>query len=1077
MNKVPDLVDNDEVSLKSVLTTLLRGEQVSLSIVTAYFNLKAMEELNEVIENLTSLRLLLGTEQDQQFVADKRLFFELDEAQSLGEAGVEAAIKRWEAFLKQDKVQVRLFRKGFLHGKAYLVEGVPLLGTVGIVGSSNFTGAGLATNRELNAVLKQESAVQKLKEWWEACFTEAEDYKSSLLETLLPFTTDYSPYEIYIKVLYEAYKDRFAADGKPGVKPSPIFLTDFQRVGYMAAKDIIEHYRGVLIADSVGLGKTYIALRLLDDYAYHARETALVICPAQLRDTLWQPLLQSHAIPHRIESMEFLSQSDAPISEMAQYKVIVVDESHNFRNSATNRWENLFHILSHGDGDKKLILLTATPVNNSVFDFYHQVRLITRDAQGLFADAGIPNLLGYFRRAEENKEALYELLEAIAVRRSRQFIRRNYPHATIDGQPVRFPDRKLHRIDYSLQKSYSGLYDEVASAIANLFLAPYEVDTYRKEVTGLRLSLLFDEKGQQESLHGWLITSLHWDKRSAQDFLMRLGRQTALAHIMRVLYLKRLESSVQALRISLNRQLGFQKAFLKALNAARLLDVHSYRRWLAQEGSDELLEEEVNLDALIASLPMLDANAYDLDALSIAVQADVQTLNELCGKLDQLTSAEDDKLRQLKHLLSSQLKGKKVVVFTYFRDTARYLHRHLGGNKEWLDQQATPREKQQIEEFLRQFGHQQISVVDSGVKPDERRDRVFRFAPRTHKHNEIVGTERELDLLISTDVLSEGQNLQDAEVVINYDLHWNPVRMVQRVGRIDRIGSPHETLHLCNFFPEDALESLLGLMERLWQKLSAINRTVGLDASVLGETPNPMDFNALERIRKNDASVLDELSSDNELNIGEFLLQDLLDFLQMAGEERIQQIPLGKGIGKDGKGRRGVFAAFHHPHTGRHHFLFYDLRASEGSPFVEGIEAIRLARSLPDEPSVPVPVSLNAYDIITTLRRHLLTRLNQVVHRLPHLLSPQNHVVNWLQSMPPSQKRNALLGYFSRPLSNLALKDLRQLWRANRSLPADKLLALFTQFAGTHPQPSVPTPPASDQGEKDLELVGWIALV
>ncbi len=1053
--KLPDLVDNRDEKLGYLLRNLIGGN-TALSVVTAYFNVAALKEL-EGFQDLRDLRLLLGTEQDQPFVLDQRLFQEIDGRSAQGQGDLPDILRKIVKFFQQDKVQVRRYSEGFLHGKAYLIEDVPVLGAVGIVGSSNFTGAGLTTNLELNAVLKQESAVRELRHWFEDFWEESEDYKAELLKILTRFTKSYIPHEVYIKIIYEAFKDQLRQkdlEGEEG-QPSPVSLADFQNDGYLAAKEISEHYRGVLIADSVGLGKTFLALRLLDDYAYHARETALVICPAQLSDALWRPLLRSHAIPHQLISMEQVGQSDFPMDEYVGYRTIVVDESHNFRNSSTNRWENLFRFLSSGDQDKKLILLTATPVNNTVFDLYHQLRLVSRDIPDFFVEAGIPNLSGYFKVAEENRDSLYEVLEAVAVRRSRQFIKKNYPDATIDGKPIHFPERRLHRKEYSLQASYEGFYEEIGRSIENLNLAPYQPDIYRREVLSSQMDIF-------ENLKNQLVRD-GWSEKKAQDYVMSLGRQTALVHIMKVLYLKRLESSTEALRISLKRQMKFQQAFLKILDAGRLLDSWYYRRWLQQESTDDLSEVEIpDADSILNQLPEVNADKYNLEAIRKSVKADIDTLNSLYERLENLTASRDDKLRQIKQLLAGDLNGRKIIVFSYFRDTARYIYHDLCEDTD----------------FQKLLGHNRISIVDSEVKPMERIDRITRFAPISNDHQEVKGTELEINLLISTDVLSEGQNLQDADTVVNYDLHWNPIRMVQRVGRIDRIGSPHQFINVYNFIPEDALESLLGIMERLYRKLQDINRTVGLDSSVLGETPNPMDFNTLRRIAQEDEEVLDELESENELNIGEFLRQELLDFLQSKGEEALKGMPIGimMGTGKDGDGRHGVFASFRHTKTDQHYWLFYDLDAPEGKRIIDGkLEAIRIARSRPEDKRVEP--EFDVQEIIARLKRHLLSRLNQIAHRFPKLPSPQNHIVNWLQTMTPSAERNQLLSYFGRPLSGPDLKELKRLWRENKSKGLDEVYQSVKAFSEQHPQPVLSAPQRTGEVRiEDLELIGWVAL-
>ncbi len=1072
MNVIPDLVDNTKHKLAEVLRhTLAQSQDPRLDVVTAFFNLKGLEVLEPALHRLTALRLLLGKEQEREFVVGERLLAELEDAMARAETTA-PEIQRWRDFLAQNSVAIRRYAKTFLHGKAYIVHGVPALGAIGIVGSSNFTGAGLTTNRELNAVLKQSSAVQELQNWFETHWVEAEDYKAELLALLENFTRIYTPYDIYIKVLYEALRDQLDQDlGEKDARPSPIALADFQHDGYLAAREILENYGGVLIADSVGLGKTYLALRLLDDYAYRERQTALIVCPAAIKETVWRPLLQRFAIPYEMVSMEEVSRREFPVDDYARrFRIIVVDESHNFRNPGTNRWANLFHLITKGEPDKKVILLTATPVNNTVFDLYHQLRLITRDNRRFLLIAGIQDLWEYFRRAEENKDALYEVLEALAVRRSRHFIRQNYPRAEIDGRPIQFPERELRTVRYSLKDTYGpDLYRRIASTIESLLLAPYQVETYRKELIEARRRWarplpLFDFErpdGSEESAVQRLQEALGWTREQAHEFLMTVGRQTAMAHILRVLYLKRLESSVEALRISLRRLVRFLEKFLQAMEAGRLLSSEDFRRWVQMEASDDTDEEEEgeSFEAFMATLPGLPADRYNVEGLRAAVKADLEAIRSVLKELEQERS--DAKLDVLKQLLASdELRGRKVVVFSYFRDTARYIYRSL------VEEKGIP--------------DRRIAIVDSGVKPTERTERIQRFAPRANGQPDLP-PEAEIDLLISTDVLSEGQNLQDADVIINYDLHWNPVRMVQRVGRLDRLGSPHERIYVYNFFPEEELEELLRLLQRLYEKLDAINRTVGLDASILGETPNPMNFNILRRLEREDRGALEELEAESELTVGEFLKQDLLRFLKEVGEERLKRIPLGVGTArKRPDGPRGFFAAFRNPRTNQHHWLFYD---EERDRIVDRrLEAIRPIRCLPSEPAVPLPEGFDPRPLIRKLRRHLWDRIRAATLAPTRLPSPQRQIVNWLRAQSPSADRNRLLQYFeSRPLAGPDLKELRRLWRMRGTLSPGKWVERLLAFMETHPLP--PPGPAEAQDpltpaqEEELECIAWMRIL
>ena len=1070
MPTIPDLIDNGKHQLADVLRDVLaQSQNPRMDVVTAFFNLKGLEVLKPEVHKLEQLRLLLGKEQEQAFVVGERLLSELENDTAHGETTAHE-IESWRALLSRDLVEVRRYEKTFLHGKAYIVHGVPALGAIGIVGSSNFTGAGLTTNRELNAVLKQSSAVNELQTLFDALWNDAGDYKAELLRLLERFTRTYTPYEIYIKVIYEALSDKLEQElGEKDGKASPIVLADFQHDGYLAAKEILESYGGVLIADSVGLGKTFLALRLLEDCAYRERQTALVICPAAVEDTVWRPLLRRYAIPHELISMERVSQRDFPADEYAdRFRVIVVDESHNFRNPDTNRWPNLFKIVSQGDTEKKVILLTATPVNNTVFDLYHQLRLITRDNRRLLLSAGIPDMWEYFRRAEKSKDALYEVLEALAVRRSRQFIHRNYPEAEIDGFKVHFPKRELHTVRYSLKETYGpSLYQKIADAIENLLLAPYQVETYRRELIEARrrrvkqLSFFETLEENSEGMVERLQNALGWSQQQAHEFLMTIGRQTALAHILRVLYLKRLESSVEALRISLQRLYDFLRFFLGALEKGRLLSGEDYRRWLQIESSDEEGAEGVaDLESFLDSIPELDTDRYDINSLCTAVKADLRSLESILAELE--FNRPDDKLEKLKELLASEpLQSKKIAVFSYFKDTARYIYRRL----------------QNDENIPEKLKYRRLEIVDGEVRPSERAFRIIKFAPVANGKPNMPADEQ-IDILISTDVLSEGQNLQDADVIINYDLHWNPVRMVQRVGRLDRLGSPHEVIRIYNFFPEEELEELLGLVNRLNDKLDAINRTVGLDASILGEKPNPMDFNILRRLEGEDLATLQELEEESELTVGEFLKQDLLRFLRELGEEKLKHIPLGVGTAlKREQGPRGFFAAFRNPMTNQHHWLFYN---EEKNRVVEGrLEAIQHIRCEASEPAAPLPEGFDPRPHIGKLRRHLWNRIRAAALAPGALPNPQHQVVNWLHALPPSAERNRLLQYFeARALTGPDLKELRRLWRERSGLTHGEWMKNLIEFAESHPHPpsaiSQKESSLAPEREEDLECIAWV---
>jgi superfamily II DNA/RNA helicase len=279
------------------------------------------------------------------------------------------------------------------------------------------------------------------------------------------------------------------------------------------------------------------------------------------------------------------------------------------------------------------------------------------------------------------------------------------------------------------------------------------------------------------------------------------------------------------------------------------------------------LGESEEARAFLETLPTLDAALYDLARLRRDVRLDIAALRTIWRHIAEITPRQDAKLARLTELLEGDVRGRKVLIFTYYKDTARYLYRQLCSDEP------------EAAAWRARAGLPHIRRMDSGADARQRAELVARFAPLANHRLDIAGSEQEIDIMISTDVLSEGHNLRDCGVLINYDLHWNPTRMLQRAGRIDRIGSGFETLWILNMFPDAGLEALLGLVESLTRKINEIDRSGLLDASVLGEIVHPQNFNTLRRIAEEDGSVVEEQEQFAELVSSEFLLQQLKERL------------------------------------------------------------------------------------------------------------------------------------------------------------------------------------------------------
>jgi superfamily II DNA or RNA helicase/HKD family nuclease len=943
---IPFVIDNQQYTMAEVLNGLLaehRGR--SLDIATAYLNVGGWQLLRTGLEELGNLRLLLGDEpetgldlglREQGAKAVKGLIREL--ANSSFNEKTLRLVEDLIAFLRQEHVQVRLYQKGFLHAKCYLFYdggGFARFEPVAaIVGSSNFTHAGLLSNRELNlshranltaqeidgpqvrglleleqsatlATLNEQQrvtaanlpgvlAINQLAEWYEQQWQAARDFKDELIDLLDGSKfgrKEYTPYQVYMKAIFEYFRDELENSEQEQNTRSAVDLSEFQEDAVRKARKILARYDGVMIADSVGLGKTWIGKKLLEDYAYHLRYKAVVICPATLQK-MWNDELKRASIAAHIITQELLGREECDYSDLLDADIVLIDESHNFRNRNAQRYENLERLLAGNQrrgrlsGErKKIILLTATPINNTVFDLYNQICLITGGDRSFFAAAGIGDLLRYFQaarhatRADESSIALFNLLEEIVIRRTRPFIKQAYPNATIKGQPIHWPERRLRTVRYDLEATYRGIYDRIVAAIEGLTLAPYQLETYKKQ--GVRRDR-FEE-----------------------------GREEALVGIFKSRYLKRFESSVDAFRISVRRALEFLETFESYILEGKVLDSSSFQkamRFLSTEDEEDdatmpgsrsdALDAHVEARRFIDTLPTLDATLYDLKRLHRDVRKDVDALREVWHAISAITPLNDAKLTRLKELLAGDLKGQKVLLFTYYKDTARYLYRQLCSDEP------------EAVQWRAQAGNPHIRRMDSGADARERASLVAHFAPRANHREALIGSDKEIDVLISTDVLSEGQNLQDCGILINYDLHWNPTRMVQRAGRIDRIGSSFETLHILNMFPDDGLEKLLGLVESLSQKIAVIDQNGLLDASVLGEVVHPQNFNTLRRIEEEDNQVIEEQEQFAELVSSEFLLQNLKGLLDDNMRAMLESLPDGIHSGLLRQHARGVFFYF-----------------------------------------------------------------------------------------------------------------------------------------------------------------------
>lgn len=839
--------------------------------------------IQDELNGVNKFRLLLGkvpeieTDQTLGDMLKEKLLNEIEDFDFT--KSNDELVSSFIEFLKRDDVEIRLFEK-FLHGKTYIFE------DRAVSGSSNFTAAGLTRYGELNQWGMRSIADYLRKEWFEKFWGESKDFKYELIRLLEDSrfgSHEYTPYEIYIKSLYELQKDDIIPQDKVDDNESYVNLAEFQEDAIFRVISRLNKYGGVIVADSVGLGKTYIALKVIENLHLESRKNrTLVICPAQIRDLIWKKELKDKILPDYVISQEEIGSDDylykvkdAVADKLDEIELIVVDESHNFRNPMSKRWEHLFELINDHitqEGKKpKILFLTATPINNSPWDLYWQIMLLISMDRAAFIKENIPDLFEFFKKVDHDPTILNDLLNEISIRRTRYYIKKNYPNAYVgndENKKIIFPERVLENINYELDKTYKGMYKEISNIISDeLTMAYYKMLEYRKS----------ELKTEEEKL--------------------QLGRMISIGGIFRTILLKRLESSVDSFRISIKRQLNFLENLKSALNAGKVLGKSDFNKLLSKfesvttEDIEEYIDQFESLEGV--KLSPFKKEEYRSEELFEDINTDITLLKRILKKVDKIKPEDDSKLNVLKDKLLELSKDGQILLFAYYADTLNYIYDEISKDDRFNDLNIK-------------------AISSSGLtskNPSQRKIIVNNF------------TEGKINILLSTDVLSEGQNLQSAKYLINYDLHWNPTRMVQRAGRIDRIGSPYEEIYVYNFFPENELEELLRLINILQRKIKNINESLGLDGTILGEKINPKVFGIIRAIKDKDESVFDELEGDTFAG-GEKFYQPLKDFMQEKTAEEIDKIPYGVHSGLKNDAIAGIFLYYKYAEDFHYWYLY-----------------------------------------------------------------------------------------------------------------------------------------------------------
>ena len=844
----------------------------AIDIATGYFEIGALLTLEDKWHSVEKIRILMG---DEVSLRTKRAFVqglqkinerldnsvETEKNQNDFLTGVPAIVEA----IRSGQIECRVYRKDKFHAKAYLTHGrAAVVGSFGLVGSSNFTYPGLTDNVELNVQIRGPE-VGLLQDWFEQHWNQSEDVSADLLRTLERHTREYTPFEVWIKALDEFMRGHELTPDEWDRGQSKVFpiLARYQQDAYKNLLQIADRFGTAFLCDGVGLGKTFVGLMLLERMVVREGRRVVLFAPKAAREDVWERAIQRY-LPHLNSGfVNFVLYNHTDLQRKGHWRrdieltlrdadVILIDEAHHFRNPGIkgegekepSRYRLLQQYLQSSERPKQLFLLTATPVNNSIHDFRHMIELAGNET--VFASQlGIHNLRAHFNQLEKHllgkapntdqlelefgieifaaEQALRtdRIFDAVVVQRSRGYVKESQRQQ--NASETLFPEREAPRVvAYNLKATYGKLLAAVEQAFnkkAPLF------------VLGIYYPLAY-----------WKGDSTSQPPGSFDE-----GRQKQVVTLIRTLFLKRFESSARAFEGSCWRLMQKLLAWVTVHshndhNKRRLerwkikhgalinyTQSHNHELWPDEADEDEV-EEFLSEDHL-AAVEELDSDLYKIDEILDDTYDDLDQLGEFLNLLSDAKPERDDKLKALIKLLKtdSVLKKEKVIIFSEFADTARYLEHQLG-----------------------QAGLDGICRIDGGSSQKQRSDVIRRFSPY---YNETSSAElaadgkQEIRILIATDVLSEGLNLQDATRLINYDLHWNPVRLMQRIGRVDRrmnaeiearIIADHPErkaqrgkIAFWNFLPPDELDEILRLFQRVTHKTLLISRTMGIEGRKL----------------------------------------------------------------------------------------------------------------------------------------------------------------------------------------------------------------------------------------------------
>ena len=1183
--KPPPFIDNQSgQTMAKAIKQSLKNEREQgnktkeLQIATAYFNPQGLNLIASEVKHLESVKLLLGSDPASELFRKEKLpgdphnFFELQIEKNiltLDEAikkerndlpfniDIDNSIRNLLDFLNSNKIEVRRYTKRFLHAKAFLFlgENRKLL-----TGSSNLTLAGLQNNLELNLGIDDSELLERLQDWYKELWDDAEPYDLSSIYNEL--YEEHSPYEIYLIVLWQLYGAELIDEAKD--EESDIKLSRFQKHGVNRALRILDKYHGVMIADGVGLGKTYTGLAIMQTFV-EKKERVLVLCPAALCN-MWDGVLSDSQLFSEVisynkfrDDSQFGGVNDYLKRNIEEYALVVIDEAHNYRSEDTDNSKALRELLRRR---KKLVLLTATPVNNGIMDLRILLSYFLKQDASL-SDEGITSLMERFKTADSiepgklNPDILYPIIDSTTVKRPRNFVKEFYSNDTLedkDGQPftITFPKPIPKKVTYELSELNPNFFDELKDILMpetgepKLTLARYKADNYLKgkkrlvRIRGLRsdikiitnveldlsdqFSFLFqaindnplglvleeafkglkvikiDKKISFDVEIGDVIKSINGKKtrdlkeiKTVLSNTLSISQENAASGLLRSNLLKRFESSINSFSLTLERLANSYKFFIEAIDKGKV----PLREYFQEFSFNDDNDNDIDL-LLVNENIMEDISHYDIERFKFDLENDLQILINIQKEIS--TNKTSSKLIELKSILKSIIQKaeedsideedarqkRKVMVFSYFEETTDWIKTYL--EEAIIDDSELAPYKNRL-------------VVVSGKTKDwegfSKDEAIKRFTPISMEAKE--GTEDKYDLMICTDVLAEGLNLQQCRNIINYDLPWNPMRLVQRHGRIDRLKSPHNEVYMYSFFPDNRLDDLLQLEQRIRNKIAIASASIGVEVSpIVDGSQSEIIFSdsikEIQKIYEEDASIFEKGGTDNVTQTGEIYRAELRRAINQNGID-IQALPkrIGSGLRKSLSGghESGFFfcakVAFRdHDETKIKTLLRFvprELLEDEDDNIVSELATCLRIIECSSESTGPsidefLPEAYEAWDKGKKNIFKWWQSQTDPANLQPKIPKINRDVSNFLEENPliniNQEKLNAIISSVEAPWRERDCRLLREIWKLEFSSNQEKAEALCNKIEEIGVEPYVAPKPLVNIEMDNIELICWM---